>query len=181
MISLLLGLLPWILLQVLPTKTLQELSITLIIIFFINTILSYRYLKKGFILPWGATIFFACASIAITILHLVWVAQHMEFLIYAMLSLIAWGSLLIGKSFTIQYAREQTDPSKWNHPTFIRINQILTMAWGIIFLLNIVSLVIQNYYPLSPVSKSLLSNGTTLLGILFTIWFPKWYGSKIHG
>jgi hypothetical protein len=36
--------------------------------------------------------------------------------------------------FTEQYAREQTPPELWGNPEFRRINRVLTLVWGLIFL-----------------------------------------------
>ncbi|WP_375470455.1 hypothetical protein [uncultured Nostoc sp.] len=39
-------------------------------------------------------------------------------------------------TFPIQYAHEQITQEHWNSPIFIRVNQILTLTWGIAFALS---------------------------------------------
>jgi hypothetical protein len=50
------------------------------------------------------------------------------------LALIAIVSLLIGKPFTEQYAREQVDPSLWSSDRFIQLNRRFTAGWALVFL-----------------------------------------------
>ncbi len=49
------------------------------------------------------------------------------------LALIASISLLIGKPFTEQYAREQVDPSLWETARFTELNRRFTAAWAVVF------------------------------------------------
>ena len=49
------------------------------------------------------------------------------------LAAMALGSLLWGAPFTYQYAKQDWDPSYWEDPGFIRINQVITGAWAAIF------------------------------------------------
>jgi hypothetical protein len=50
------------------------------------------------------------------------------------LALIAAVSLLVGKPFTEQYAREQVDPSLWGTERFLRLNRDFTAGWALVFL-----------------------------------------------
>jgi hypothetical protein len=50
------------------------------------------------------------------------------------LALIASVSLLIGRPFTEQYAREQVDPSLWSSDRFRQLNRRFTAAWALVFL-----------------------------------------------
>jgi hypothetical protein len=58
------------------------------------------------------------------------------------LAVIAATSLLIGKPFTEQYAREQVDPSFWGTARFRDINRRFTIAWALVFLAMAVSHVV---------------------------------------
>lgn len=49
------------------------------------------------------------------------------------LALIASITLLIGKPFTEQYAREQVDPSLWETARFKVLNRRFTAAWAAVF------------------------------------------------
>lgn len=50
------------------------------------------------------------------------------------LALIAFVSLLIGKPFTEQYAREQVDPALWGTERFVQLNRRFTLGWALVFL-----------------------------------------------
>ena len=49
---------------------------------------------------------------------------------------MAFGTLAMKNPFTYQYAKEDWDKSYWSDPAFIRINEIITSAWGWIFTIN---------------------------------------------
>jgi hypothetical protein len=51
------------------------------------------------------------------------------------LALIAVLSLLIGRPFTEQYAREQVDPGLWKTERFTELNRHFTAAWALVFIL----------------------------------------------
>jgi hypothetical protein len=38
------------------------------------------------------------------------------------------------RPFTEDYAREQAPPEVWNTPLFRRINQVITLVWGVVFI-----------------------------------------------
>ncbi len=61
-----------------------------------------------------------------------WVARYARGIAAALLSLIAFGSLLF-VPFTEQYARESVPRQYWSSPRFKRINRQLTTMWGLVF------------------------------------------------
>ncbi len=52
---------------------------------------------------------------------------------------IVAGSLVIGRPFTLQYAKEQTPPEVWTRPAFMRINNAITAVWAGSFALFVLS------------------------------------------
>jgi hypothetical protein len=42
---------------------------------------------------------------------------------------IALGSILLRKPFTLPYARDKADPSQWNEPDFIHTNYVIAWVW----------------------------------------------------
>lgn len=42
---------------------------------------------------------------------------------------IVLGSLLAGRPFTLQYARERIPPQYWQDPRFLATNRVITLAW----------------------------------------------------
>ena len=60
------------------------------------------------------------------------VARYARAIAAGLLSLIAFGSLLV-VPFTEQYARESVPPQLWSSPHFKQINRQLTTIWGLVF------------------------------------------------
>jgi lysylphosphatidylglycerol synthetase-like protein (DUF2156 family) len=171
--------LPWILFFLLTGHTQQQLDVAIIVAAVTSIIFEVNALRKGFILSWGTLIFFIFMVIAVILLRDQWVAKYSWIFSNGALALIAWISIFIRKPFTIQYAKEQVSKDKWQHPLFIKINYLLTAAWGLIFLISIGLHIIRIYYPEFCGSiYEVISYVPSIFGIWFTAWFPNWYKGK---
>jgi hypothetical protein len=62
-------------------------------------------------------------------------AVHRDGLPMLFLAAAALGSAALGRPCTLQYARRMAGPEWWHNRHFIRVNQVLTLAWGTCFLL----------------------------------------------
>jgi hypothetical protein len=58
------------------------------------------------------------------------------------LTLIVFGSILIGHPFTESYARHTTPKAVWDTPQFHALNRRISAAWGLAFLAGTISLLI---------------------------------------
>jgi hypothetical protein len=67
-----------------------------------------------------------------------WVARYARAIAALLLALIAFSSLLF-VPFTEQYARESVPEKFWSTPRFKRVNRQLTVMWGWVFLVMMVS------------------------------------------
>lgn len=174
---------PWILYFSLIGPSQKQLDIAIIASLAAFLFFGAKELKKGFILTWGTFLFFIFMLVTVVLFKIQWIASHEWLFSNGTLASIAWISLLLGKPFTLQYAREQVSKEKWNHPIFIQINQLLTLTWGLIFLFCTIIPVIQIYYPYPHHLwiYETLSNGLAVFGIWFTVWFPSWYRKKMKG
>ena len=174
------GILPWIIFSFLPKHSQLSIDLSVMFVFVCAIFLSYADLKRKFLLPWITILFFGFCLIAIVFLKLNWLSTHTGIVTNLVLALTAWGSLLIGKPFTLQYAKEKTTPDKWHDPIFIFINRFLTIAWGIIFLFALLINIAQSY---SPTILLWTNNWLTALTYLFGAWlsvkFPTWYVARI--
>lgn len=176
---LLLGFLPWILLSALFGKTEKEIWISLLVTAVVFLGLEWKSLKQGFLLSLGIAFFLIFTFIGAVILKNTWVINHNSFLSNITLATIAWGSLGMGKPFTLQYARQQIAPSLWNKPGFIRVNQILTAIWGSVFLLSaLFSFITLSDTLSSKILKQILGYGPIVAAIWITVKFPNWYREK---
>lgn len=87
-------------------------------------------------------------------------------------------SLLIGRPFTIQYAREQVSSELWSTPEFVRTNQVITLVWLAAFLAIVVADLILLYLPDVPHKVSVLLTIGALYGAFkFTMAYPKRNGA----
>jgi len=90
------------------------------------------------------------------------------------LLLIVLFSIVLGRPFTLQYAREQVSPALWDNPIFIRVNYIITAVWAAAFAITVIADLVLLYAPdLTPA----VGIGATALAIAgafkFTSWYPK--------
>lgn len=180
-LQLILGFLPWILFSAIYGKTRHEIIISLLIssAVFIKT--EWRTLQKGYVLSWGTVLFFLFMTLFAVVLKNSWVINHAWLLANLTLAAIAWISLLIGKPFTLQYAREQVPKLIWNKPGFIKVNQIITAVWGSVFIISAMPYLFHfGQSTLDKILYQLCMYGATAFGIWFTLKFPEWYRSKMQ-
>jgi all-trans-retinol 13,14-reductase len=174
MFSLVVGFLPWIILAVLGERWLI-VALVLALVAAGGTSfyqLLHRELK---ILDSVTFAFFVCMVVAIVVFHWMTLAIYMSVLVNVTLTAIAWGSLVAGVPFTVQYAREKVAPELWRSPIFIRINQYITAVWGLNFFLatcvSIYRLQLGNSDPYSRYAWVAFALGAAI----FTVYFPEWY------
>ncbi len=66
------------------------------------------------------------------------------------------------------------------NPLFMKTNRILTLAWGILYLLTPVWTYLLMGTGLKPYTGAINSIMPIFMGI-FTVWFQKWYPRKVAG
>lgn len=169
-----LGFSPWILLAALAGNTLHSLKVAIIVSLFTVLLFGYKHLAKGFVLTWGTLLFFAFNLITVVFLENLWIASRMAILANAMLAVIAWASLIIGKPFTIQYAREHVSKEISQAPVFFHKNRVVTAVWGAVFLSSTATSLLRFYHhtPRTWIYR-VITVIVIQLGITFTIWYPK--------
>lgn len=92
------------------------------------------------------------------------------------LVVIAVASIAVRKPFTMQYARDEVDPSLWTNPVFIHINYVLTWAWALAFLIGAAS----GFYGDAALDNSdnlwtgwVIQTAALIVAAQFTGWYPK--------
>ena len=173
------GFLPWILYFIIAGTSLSSIEWALGVALIVLIIKNKDEFKKGFILTWGSVIFFALMLILVAIFHINWLVTHTWILSNAALALISWSSLAVKKPFTLQYAREQVKKELWNHPAFIKINVHLTVIWALVFTFCMLIHITQLYWqPFPSWFYQIITNGLSLLAILFTMRYPTFYKKR---
>ncbi|WP_147450821.1 hypothetical protein [Streptomyces hoynatensis] len=62
-----------------------------------------------------------------------WLADWSGVVSMAWLALTAWGTLALGRPFTLGIAKRQTPPEVWERPEFLRANVAISAAWAAAF------------------------------------------------
>jgi hypothetical protein len=68
--------------------------------------------------------------------------RYVQAVAHGSLTLIVFGSVLIGRPFTEPYAREQAPERVWKSVRFHQLNRRLSAVWGCAFLVGTISLII---------------------------------------
>ncbi|HWA79394.1 MAG TPA: hypothetical protein VG848_03695 [Acetobacteraceae bacterium] len=177
MLRLITGFLPWIIFAVLGNRWfLLSLVLALAVSAFATARQFQRHSLK--ILDTVTLLFFIFVAVGIVGFRWMVLGTYMTLLVNLTLMAIAWGSLLAGVPFTIQYAREQVAPEFWHTPLFLRINQYITAVWGLDFFLS----ALVSLYRHETGDQGLASQYAWVLfsvgAALFTIYFPAWYRAR---
>jgi hypothetical protein len=166
------GFLPWIIFAVMAGPPLTRLEAALAVSLLSVPLLGYKQLRRGFFLTWGSLLFFGLSLILVAFLQNLWVVRHMDVLARATLAAIAWASILAGQPFTLQYARESVPEAYWRTPGFIHTGYLISIVWGIIFLIALGASLSRPY--LEQIGGWLyhfLATGIMIMGIIFTQWY----------
>lgn len=137
----------------------------------------YRLRTGGFKLMDAVTlVFFVAHFIFNAILQNDLFDKTGSVLVYVALAGMAWGSLIARSPFTYQYARDDWAREFWEQPLFRRINEIITLVWGVIFTLDLALALVAIAAPdYKILFAAILPNVMLAPGIVFSIVFPKWY------
>ena len=120
-----------------------------------------------------------------------WVSRWIQPLGNAGLLAIMLVSVLIGRPFTLQYARAATSPELWESPGFLAVNRLLTWVWiwamAIMTALALVPPIVQGEATrddggsaLSILFYWVLPYVVLGLAILLTAKYPDWFGAEFE-
>ncbi len=167
--------LPWLIYFSLTKWINLSASASAVIVILIS-ILFYRkaLFQYWYVLSWANIGLFSLIIINAYIFRSGIINSNIAAISYSLFFVIGLLSILFKSPFTLQYAKREVDHSKWEHPMFLKINYTLTIFWTMVFLfnfaINLTPKVIFYKWNLYMVSYIV-----TLLGIIFTIEFPKIY------
>jgi hypothetical protein len=95
--------------------------------------------------------------------------RYAQAVAHGSLTLIVFGSILIGKPFTEPYAREKAPESVWKTARFHELNKKLSSVWGLAFLVGTISLVVAGSQDSRQfVLRLAVPFGALLLALLYT-------------
>ncbi|MFZ0944850.1 MAG: hypothetical protein WB930_14655 [Syntrophobacteraceae bacterium] len=165
---------PWVSFLVIARNSLFRLKLGLVVALVLVVIMGITRLHRGVIL-WAGLFFFTYATVAVALLNNMWIAQHMGVMANGALAVSTWLTIAIRKPFTLDYAREHTDPSLWDHPLFIRTNFVIASVWGLAFSVSaILAWGKIEHFILSELGYEVITY-TLLIGTLaFSTWYPNY-------
>jgi hypothetical protein len=99
------------------------------------------------------------------------------------LAVFAAGTLLIGRPFTLSYAKDSTPEEFWDMPGFIRINYVISAVWAASFAFAAVVGFIGNTWLHDSDNfwtGWILQLGATFFALAFTEVYPDYAGAKLE-
>ncbi|MGA2904642.1 MAG: hypothetical protein ABSD98_12470 [Candidatus Korobacteraceae bacterium] len=100
------------------------------------TLEASRHIKVK-LLDWVLLAYFAIAAIATFLLRSAAFPVYSSVVIWVLYASVTWISILMGAPFSTQYARESAPPEHWQSPGFLRANLVISVVWGLGFLINL--------------------------------------------
>jgi hypothetical protein len=172
-IKLILAFAPWIAFWIISLgHSMLCLKVGICVAALLVIVMGVTKLHRGVIL-WAGVAFFAFAVISVVWLENPWVIHHLGFLASGALFVATFLSILWGRPFTEDYAREHVPSELWNSPTFIRGCFTVTAAWGFVFLANTLVNVVKLQRPAADWVYEVVQLGFLALGVLFTTVFSR--------
>jgi carotenoid cleavage dioxygenase len=170
-----LGFLPWIMFLFLPTDGWDPLRRSVVLCLAASVLFAWKVLRKGFILQWATVVFFGFCTISLYGFRWVWLAQHMEIIANSFLAGVIWFTVLVGKPFTLQYARADLPLERWYDEGLIRSCRFIAIFWGILLLIPTAFSAFRLFCPaaLSDRFYFCLSLCSITTGIMYTSFYKR--------
>lgn len=172
-LKLLISFAPWLSFLIIARDTLLRVEIGLCVALALTVVMGMLKLHRGIIL-WVGVVFFGAATVAVMGFNDTWTLRHLGVLANGALAAGAWLTILLGKPFTFDYAKEHVDPALWNDPKFIRINVLMTGIWATAFTINAaLAFGKMEQVALPELAYELISYAVLIGTAIFTVWYPE--------
>jgi hypothetical protein len=127
------------------------------------------------ILAAGSAILFAGVGCYLIVVDAALTKSAVKFVIDAGMFLVALGSIVVRRPFTLQYALEAVPAETAGMPGFLRANYIITGVWTAAMLLMMLGNVVVLYIPGLPIWTSLaIAFAARNSAVYFTKWYPQY-------
>ena len=131
------------------------------------------------ILGAGSVVVFSAVGGYVTLIDPHLSVSAVKFAVDTGIFLVTLGSIVAGKPFTLQYAREVVDAETLEVPGFLKANYIITSAWTLSMLLMMAGNVALIYVPGLPLWSGLLvAFAARNSAVYFTKWYPEYRKAK---
>lgn len=172
--STLIGFLPFIAFAVLAGNGLMLIGLICGLVLAVGAMLrsrSAKLLEAGSAVLFGLLALYAAFAPAPPSLFAVRLAVD------AGLAAIVLVSLVIGRPFTLQYAREQVPPAMWDNPVFLATNRRISAVWAAAFVVLVAGDLALLTVPGLPRMILMAAEGAALAA---AIWFTGWYPRQVR-
>ncbi|MEU9006860.1 hypothetical protein [Streptomyces sp. NPDC048551] len=184
------GMAPWIIFSLLVGPGRFELAVGLALASIVALVVLGRLVHPGSswkLLELADVVFFAAMAVVGVLASpgtLRWLETYAGEVSNLALTAIAFGSMALRVPFTLQYAREQVDPSLWHTPAFLRTNYVITGVWGLAFLVAAIAggygdLVLHN--PDNLWTGWIIQILAIVAALRFTVWYPEVVRARASG
>jgi hypothetical protein len=137
---------------------------------------------RGRSLKWlgaGSAVLFAALGLTLTLIDPTLGNSAVKLSVDAGIFAISLTSMLIGRPFTLQYAREAVAAETATMPGFLRANYIITAAWTAAALVMMVANLAMLYVPGLPFWLGLaIAFAARNSAVYFTKWYPQYRKAK---
>ena len=131
------------------------------------------------VLECGTFVLFAGLAGYTGIAHAAWDISGVRSIVDGGLFLIITLSLVIGRPFTLQYARESVPPAVAQSATFVRTNYIITGVWAVALAIIVLADLTLHYLPNSPVWLGSAAIVVAFAGAFaFTTIYPRYLRAR---
>lgn len=126
------------------------------------------------ILEVGTFILFSGLAFYTVLSGVTWSVVGVRLCVDAGLLVVVLASMVAGRPFTLQYAREQVSPQLWSHPDFIQTNYVITGVWALAFFVIVLAEMALLYIPGLPPRAGIAAIILALIAaVKFTGWYPE--------
>jgi hypothetical protein len=125
----------------------------------------------------GTFLLFGGLSLLVPLIGGEWSVADVRLRVDAGMLLIVLLSMVLGRPFSLQYARQDMDQrverGHWDGPEFLRINYVISAAWAAAFGVLVLGDAVMAFMPTAlPQAGSVL---VPALALLAAAWFSGWY------
>ena len=125
----------------------------------------------------GTLVLFAALVLWTIVIGTEWSIARVRLAVDAGLLAIVVISLLVGRPFTLQYARERVPEPLWNTPQFLATSRIVALVWAGAFAVLVAADAAAEYVPEIPVRADVWASVAALVG---AFWFTGWYPDQVR-
>jgi hypothetical protein len=178
-LGVLLGFAPWIVFMLVSgPSTWLWAALAALVVALVLAVPDWLRTREIGVLQAAGIAFFGVLSVLALVLNpadLQWVEDRAQLLSSLVLTVVAGGSLAVGRPFTEYYARQAVPREHWSSPLFKRVNVVITAVWTVTFLLiALCDLVVV----LAPGSGAVFNWVLPVLLIVAAVLFTKKYPER---